>query len=59
MKNRHIIITAYMTVLTTWAMCFGHFKIGLPIMIITFLFSFIGMTASIINLIEILLKKEI
>ncbi len=47
MSNKiHIIVTAYMSVLTTWAICFEHFMLGIPLFFITYIMAVSGMAKS-------------
>lgn len=47
MKKLHMIITAYLMVLTTWSICFEHYKIGIPLLLITYFMAVSGMAMSL------------
>lgn len=47
MRKIHMVITAYLTVLTIWSICSGYFKIGLPLLLITYMMTASGMAISL------------
>ncbi len=55
MRKLHILVTSWITVLTTWTICHDSFKVGIPLLAINYILAVSGLSTSLkrlLNMVE-------
>ena len=58
MRKKHILVTAWMMVITTWLIYRCNYTIGIPFMIATFVTAVKGIASCLRNILDLITQKR-